>query len=59
MYELSMAGDSLGFRAAVWDISGLGCFGGFRQQEFAMDVQDVIKYYILPNGVKMARVFLV
>jgi len=51
--------DSLGFRAAVWDITGLGRFGGFRQQEFAMDVRDTIKYYVLPNGVKVTRAFCV
>ena len=51
--------DSLGFRAAVWDITGLGRFGSFQQQEFAMDVRDTIKYYVLPNGVKVTRAFCV
>jgi hypothetical protein len=59
MRVLAEGADPLGFRAAVWDITALGRYGGFRQQEFAMDVRDTIKWYVLPNGVKVARAFCV
>ena len=37
----------LGFRACVWDITGLGRFGGFRQQEYAMDAKNEIKLKLI------------
>ena len=51
--------DPLGFRAAVWDITGLGRLGGFRQQEFAMDTNSTIKHYVKPDGTLIVRVFCV
>ena len=58
MCELGKA-DPLGFRAAVSDITLLGRFGGFRQQEFAMDSKDTIKYYVKPDGSLVTRSFTV
>lgn len=49
--------DALGFRACVWDITGLGRFGGFRQQEYAMDAKSEIKYYVKPDGSYVVRAF--
>ena len=51
--------DPLGFRAAVWDITGLGRLGGFRQQEFAMDSNSTIKHYVKPDGTLIVRAFCV
>ena len=53
------AADDLGFRAAVFDIATVGRYGGMRQQEFAMDFVDVVKTYVLPNGVEVARAFCI
>ena len=58
MMELAKE-NSIGFRAAVWDITGLGRLGGFRQQEYAMDTQVVIKTYVHPNGAEVTRAFCV
>jgi len=35
-----------GFRALVWDIAALGCYGGFRQQEYTVDHKNKVKYFI-------------
>ncbi|KAL7525503.1 hypothetical protein ACHAXR_001038, partial [Thalassiosira sp. AJA248-18] len=56
MCELSKE-DPLGFKACVWDFTGLGRFGGFRQQEFAMDSKKSIKQYVLPDGSTVVRCF--
>ncbi len=58
MAELAAA-DELGFRAAVFDIATVGKYGGTRQQEFAMDFVDIIKMYVLPNGVEVVRAFCI
>ena len=57
MMELANASDPLGFQACVWDFTGLGRFGGFRLQEFAMDAKHVVKLYILPDGSSVVRCF--
>ena len=51
--------DPLGFKAAVYEFTQLGSFGGFRQQEFAMDSKSQIKYYVKPNGDLVVRAFAV
>ena len=51
--------DPLGFRAAIWNFTALGRFGGFRCGEFAMDSRTSIRYYILPNGDLVVRCFVV
>jgi len=51
--------DELGFRATVFDIATVGKYGRLRQQEFAMDLIDVIKIYELPNGVEVMRAFCI
>lgn len=51
--------DPLGFRACVYDFTGIGRFGGFRQQEFAMDSKNNIKMYVLPDGKLVVRSFTV
>ena len=51
--------DPLGFKAAVYEFTQLGSFGGFRQQEFAMDSKNQIKYYVKPNGDLVVRAFTV
>ena len=51
MYELSLDEHcTFGARKAIWHWTGLGHFGGFRRQEFAMDKSDEIQYYVKPNG---------
>jgi hypothetical protein len=59
MMGLAKSSDPLGFKAAVWDITGLGRLGGFRQQEFAMDKNSVIKHYVKPDGTLVVRAFCV
>ena len=49
----------LGFKAAVWNFTALGRFGGFRCGEFAMDSRTQIRYYILPNGELIVRCFVI
>ena len=51
--------DPLGFKAAVYEFAQLGSFGGFRQQEFAMDSKSQIKHYVKPNGNLVVRAFTV
>ena len=52
--------DPLGFKAAVYEFTQLGSFGGFRQQEFAMDSKSQkIKYYVKLNGDLVVRAFTV
>ena len=57
MRQLAEQACPLGFAAAVWDITALGCYGGFRQQEYAMDSPSVIKYYVKPDGTRVTRAF--
>ena len=59
MCDLAEASNPLGFRATAWDATGLGRFTGARQQEFAMDTRNVIKKYVLPNGVQVTRAYCV
>ena len=58
MRELA-EGDKLGFRAAVFDFTALGEYGGFRQQEWCMDSKSEIKFYVLPDGTHIVRAFTV
>jgi hypothetical protein len=58
MYELAQE-DPLSFRACTFEITGLGRYGGFRCQEFAMDDHHTIKTYLMPNGVEVTRAFCV
>ena len=58
MWELAQY-DSLGFRAAAWDITNLGKYGGFHEQEFAMESRNMIRHYVLPDGTKVVRAFTV
>ena len=58
MYELAQE-DPLGFRSACFDFVALGRYGGFRQQEFAMDTMKQIKYYLLPDGTTVVHAFTV
>ena len=53
------AENSLGLRAAIWDINGLGRLGGCCQQYFTMDAGNVIKKYVLPSGVQDTQDFCV
>jgi hypothetical protein len=58
MYELSLDEHcKFGARKAIWHWTGLGRFGGFRRQEFAMDKSDEIQYYVKPNGELIVRAF--
>ena len=58
MYELSLDEHcEFGARKAIWLWTGLGRFGGFRRQEFAMDKSDEIQYYVKPNGELIVRAF--
>ena len=57
MYELAQEGDRFGLRRAIWLWTRLGCFGGFRRQEFVMDKKDDIQFYVMPDGTLIARAF--
>ena len=46
MCDLAKASDPLGFRACVWDFTGLGTNNGFRKQEFAMDSENLAKFFV-------------
>ena len=50
MHDLACPGPSTGSRALVWDIAALGRYGGFRQQEYAMDHKNKVKYFVTPIG---------
>ena len=50
--------DHFSFRACIWEFTALGKFGGFREQEFAMEKRFVIRHYLLPNGDKIVRAFV-
>jgi hypothetical protein len=43
MQELASLGSFTGFRSFAWDIAALGCYGGFHQQEYAMDHKTKVK----------------
>ena len=57
MCELAKDADPLSFQACVWDFTGVGRFGGFRSQEFAMDSKKHVKMYVLPDGTLVVRAF--
>ena len=58
MYELSHEESShFGARKAIWYWTGLGHFGGFRWQEFAMDKATEIQYYVKHNGEHVLQAF--
>ena len=59
MYELVAQEDPLGVRATCFSFVALSRYGGFRQQEFAMDTKKQIKYYVLPDGKTVVRAFTV
>jgi len=50
MHDLAHPGPFTGFRSLVWDIAALGCYGGFSQQEYAMDYKNKEKYFVTPAG---------
>jgi len=50
MHDLACPGPFTGSRALVWDIAALGRYGGFRQQEYAMDHKNEVKYFVTPAG---------
>ena len=49
MQELASLGSFTGFRSLAWDIAALGRYGGFRQQEYAMDHKTKVKYLNTPK----------
>ena len=55
--QLSKDSHALSFRRAIWLWSKLGQYTGFRRQEFAMEKQQVIRYYVKPDGTKVVRSF--
>jgi hypothetical protein len=50
MQELASLGSFTGFRSFAWDIAALGRYGGFHQQEYAMDHKTKVKYFNTPKG---------
>jgi len=40
----------------IWDIAALGRYGGFCQQEYAMDHKNKVKYFVTPVG-QVVRAF--
>lgn len=57
MFELAKESHKHGARNTIWKWVGLGRFGGYRRQEFAMDKKDEIQYYVKPNGETVVRAF--
>ena len=57
MMQLSDDSHPLGLRRAIWLWTKLGRYGGFRQQEFAMEKKFIIQYYVKPDGTKVVRAF--
>ena len=49
--------DPLGFQVCAWDIVGMGYFGGYQHQEYAMDPRTEVKYYVRPDGTCVVRAF--
>jgi len=45
MHDLARQGPFTGFRSLVLDIVALGCYGGSRQQEYAMDYKNKVEYF--------------
>ena len=58
MHDFSRQGPFTGFRSLVWDITALGRYGGFRQQEYAMDHKNKVKYFNTPVG-QVVRTFTI
>jgi hypothetical protein len=58
MQELASLGSFTGFRSLAWDIAALGRYGGFRQQENAMDHKTKVKYFNTPKG-QVVRAFTI
>jgi hypothetical protein len=56
MHDFARLGPFTGFKSLVWDIAALGRYGGFRQQEYAMDHKTKVKYFVTPAG-QIARAF--
>jgi len=56
MHDLARPGPFTGFKSLVWDIAALGCYGGFRQQEYVMDHKNKVKYFVTPPG-QVVRAF--
>ena len=50
MYELSKECDRYGFHRGAWLWTRLGCFGGFRCQEFVMGKKNEIQFYVMPDS---------
>jgi hypothetical protein len=57
MYELAQEANKYGLRRAIWLWTRLGCFGGFRRQEFIMDKRTEIQFYVMPDGTLIVRAF--
>jgi len=47
IHDFARLGPFTDFRSLVWDIAALGHYGGFRQQEYAMDHKNKVKENIL------------
>ena len=58
MCELAGQAHRHSFRACAWDFTGAGCFGGYREQEFAMASRQEIRWYVASDGTKIERAFL-
>jgi hypothetical protein len=58
MQELASLGSFTRFRSLAWDIATLGRYGGFRQQEYAMDHKTKVKYFNSPKG-QVVRAFTI
>jgi hypothetical protein len=58
MQELASLGSFTGFRSLAWDIAALGHYGGFCQQECAMDHKNKVKYFNTLEG-QVVRAFTV
>ncbi len=56
MREFACLGPFTGLRALIWDVAALARYGGFRQQEYAMDHKNKVKYFVTPAGL-IARAF--
>ncbi len=57
MQELTSLGSFTGFGSLAWDIVALGLYGGFRQQEYAMDHKTKVKYFNTPKRASRVRLY--
>ena len=60
LYELAHdSGDPIFFSTVIWHIFNKVRYLGYRRQEYAMERQDKIVYYLLPLRARVMRAFVI